>query len=180
MKIVVITGSGRKRGSSNYLAEEFIRGAEKAGNKVYRFDAAYKSINPCIGCNRCRESFKCIYDDAFGEIGKEMINADVIVWVTPVYFMTMTAQLKAAIDRMYQLETQKGFIGNKKYIIISTAWDSNPEVFNILVQTIDSFCHFLKWEKVGQLLVGGIDSRKQIIETSFGKDAFNLGLNQIP
>ena len=110
MKIVVITGSGRKRGSSNYLAEEFIRGAEKAGNKVYRFDAAYKSINPCIGCNRCRESFKCIYDDAFGEIGKEMISADVIVWVTPVYFMTMTAQLKAAIEDLVYSEGVVNFI----------------------------------------------------------------------
>ena len=180
MKIVVITGSARKKGTSNYLAEEFIRGAEMVGNKVYRFDTAYKSINPCIGCNACRKSFKCIYDDAFNEIGKEMVSADEIVWVTPVYFMTMTAQLKVAIDRMYQLETQKGFRGNKKYIIISTAWDSNPEVFNILVQTIDSFCNFLKWRKIGQLLAGGVDSREQIIEPSFGKDAFNLGLNQKP
>lgn len=178
MKIVVITGSGRRMGTSSYLAEEFIRGAKENGNEVFRYDTAFMNMSACIGCNTCRKSNHCIYNDDFEILANKLIDADEVVWVTPIYFMTVTAQLKIAIDRMYQLESHNGFRGNKKYIILATAWDSNPNVFNILIQTIDTFSLFLRWEKVGQLLVGGVDTRGQIKKGNFGKLAYELGRKQ--
>ena len=53
MKILVITGSPRKNGNSNTLAEYFIKGAKESGHEVVRFDAAFKEVHPCIACNRC-------------------------------------------------------------------------------------------------------------------------------
>ena len=52
IKILVITGSPRKNGNSNTLAEHFIKGAQEAGHEVVRFNAAFKQVHPCIGCNR--------------------------------------------------------------------------------------------------------------------------------
>lgn len=60
MKIVVITGSPHKRGTSNYLVENFIKGAEEANNEVFRFDSAFNTVNPCLGCNVCRKTGNCV------------------------------------------------------------------------------------------------------------------------
>ncbi|MBR5489352.1 MAG: flavodoxin family protein, partial [Firmicutes bacterium] len=106
MKILVITGSGRRKGTSAYLADEFIRGCRDAGNEVWRFDAAFSNIKPCMGCGTCRETDSCIWDDDFHKVASYLTEADEIVLATPVYYMGMTSQLKMVIDRMYQLESK--------------------------------------------------------------------------
>lgn len=178
MNITVITGSGRKKGTSGFLADEFIRGAKEAGNEVYRFDAAFEDIRPCIGCNACRKTGKCVQDEAYDQLIPHLLNADEVVWVTPVYYMTMTSQLKMVIDRMYQLETNPRFRGGKKYILLMTAWDSNPKVFSILIQTFAAFCRFLRWEYGGAVLAAGMDTREEIEKSHYGKEAYELGKQQ--
>ena len=178
MKITVITGSGRRHGTSSYLADEFIRGAKDAGNQVFRFDAAFEKLHPCIGCNMCRKSGSCIQSDTYNKLIPEILESDEIVWVTPIYYMTMTAQIKIVIDRFYQLETDSRFKGGKKYIILATAWDSKPNVFKVLVDTFKAFSKFLRWEKVGQILAGGMDTREQIENSHYGRVAYELGRKQ--
>lgn len=53
MKIVVLEGSPNKSGSSNLLANEFIRGAQEAGHSCTVIDAAHANLHPCTGCVRC-------------------------------------------------------------------------------------------------------------------------------
>lgn len=60
MKILVLTGSPRPNGNSNTLADNFIKGAEAAGHKVFRFDAAFKQVHPCIACNSCGMNGPCV------------------------------------------------------------------------------------------------------------------------
>lgn len=136
MKVVVITGSGRRKGTSSYLADEFIRGCTENGNEVFRFDSAFMKVNPCIGCNRCRKEGVCGWKDDFQTLATHLLVADEVVFVTPVYYMCMTAQLKMTIDRMYQLEKIDGFRGDKKYIVLSSAWDGNESVFDPLMNTV--------------------------------------------
>ena len=54
MYIVMITGSPHRHGTSALLADEFIRGATESGHAVFRFDAAFECVHPCIGCDTCR------------------------------------------------------------------------------------------------------------------------------
>lgn len=178
MRITVITGSGRKFGTSAYLADEFIKGAKAAGNEVFRFDAAFEDMRPCNGCGVCRKNGKCIQGGAFEKLVPEILVADMIVWTTPVYYMTMTAQLKMVVDRMYQLEKDSRFKEKKSYILLATAWDSNPNVFNILTETFEAFCRFLRWEKAGEILACGMDTRTDIESSNYGKLAYNLGYRQ--
>lgn len=63
MKIVVLEGSPNKKGSSNLLADEFIRGAEEAGHTVEIIDAADAHLHPCIGCVRCGYEDPCVQKD---------------------------------------------------------------------------------------------------------------------
>ena len=101
MKILVITGSPRKNGNSNTLAEHFIRGAEEAGHNVVRFDAAFKEVHPCIGCNQCGMNGECVFKDDFEFVRKHILDAGMVVFATPMYYFGISAQIKAVIDRFY-------------------------------------------------------------------------------
>lgn len=175
MQIVVVTGSGRRNGTSSFLADAFISGAEAAGHEVFRFDAAMEELGACRGCGFCRKAGTCIQKDAFEKLAPKILAANVIAWVTPVYYMTMTAQLKTVIDRMYQLEQVPGLKGSKRYVLLATAWDPEPEVFTVLSDTFQAFDRFLKWDYAGAVLAAGMDTRQDIKESSYGKQAYLLG-----
>ena len=51
MKIVMMTGSAHRNGTTATLAGRFQQGALDAGHEVYRFDAAFQDVHPCIGCD---------------------------------------------------------------------------------------------------------------------------------
>lgn len=176
MKIVVITGSPHKKGTSNYLVESIIKGAQKSNNEVFRFDAAFNSVHPCLGCNVCRKTGDCVWNDSFNDLKDKLLLADYVVFATPIYYMNITFQLKVVIDRFYQLEMKEGFKNNKKYIILATAWDKNPVVFDTIVQNFDLVAKFLKWDKFGEVLACGVDNLVDIQATDYAKNAYELGL----
>ena len=60
MNILVIESSPHKHGSSNLLAEEFMRGAEEAGHHISVFDAGHTELHPCLGCDVCGMSDPCV------------------------------------------------------------------------------------------------------------------------
>ena len=63
MKIAVLTGSPHKNGTTTLLADRFIEGARAKGHEVYRFDAAFRNIHPCLGCDACGMSGPCVHKD---------------------------------------------------------------------------------------------------------------------
>lgn len=99
MRIVVLEGSPNKHGSSNMMADEFIKGARETGNEVTVVDAAHADINPCTGCVFCGYEGPCVQKDGMEQIRKLILDADMIVFVTPLYYYGMSAQLKTLIDR---------------------------------------------------------------------------------
>ena len=60
MKIIVLTGSPNVNGSSNMLANEFIKGAIESGNEVVTFDTAHINVKPCGGCVACGYEGPCV------------------------------------------------------------------------------------------------------------------------
>ena len=122
MKILVITGSPRKNGNSNTLAEHFIKGAQEAGHEVVRFDAAFKEVHPCIGCNRCGMNGPCVFKDDFEFIRKHIVDADLVAFATPMYYFGISAQIKAVIDRFYAITSTKA-----SYTLI---FFHNPQIMN--------------------------------------------------
>lgn len=76
MRIVVLEGSPNKKGSSNLLTDEFIRGAEEADHTVEIIDAAHADIHPCIGCVRCGYEGPCVQKDDMERFREQILNAD--------------------------------------------------------------------------------------------------------
>ena len=100
--ILVLTGSPRSNGNSFMLADAFIKGAEEAGHRIQRFDAARKQIDGCRACNQCFKHGKaCLFDDDFNSLAPILEEADVLVLATPLYWFSFPTQLKAALDKFY-------------------------------------------------------------------------------
>ena len=87
MKILMLTGSAHKHGTSAALADAFIKGAEAAGHEVYRFDAGLKKVHPCIACEKCHTGNDgCVFKDDMEEVIPRLLSADGIVFVSPIYY----------------------------------------------------------------------------------------------
>lgn len=137
-KVLVLSGSPRRNGNSEILCDQFISGASEAGHSVEKIFLGDKKINYCIACGSCqRNNGVCIHKDDMAEILEKMIEADVIVMASPVYFYTMDAQVKTLIDRTFARYTE---IKNKDFYIIITAADEGKE---LLERTIEGFRGFM-------------------------------------
>ena len=98
-RVLILSASPRKGGNSDLLCDQFARGAEEAGHQVEKFQVQEKKIAPCLACYGCRGTGACVQKDDMAAILDKMVEADVLVLATPVYFYSMDGQLKTLIDR---------------------------------------------------------------------------------
>lgn len=133
MKITVITGSPRRKGTTALLTDRFIEGANEAGHEVFRFDAGLENLHPCLGCGACGHgSFPYVHKDGMEKLNPELLAADIVVFVTPVYVKSFTAQLKTVLDRFYAIGPHLQN-SRKRGILISAAAFPSEEVNELLV-----------------------------------------------
>mgnify|MGYP001067016549 CR=1 FL=1 len=101
-KILVINSSPRKNGNSEILCDRLIEGAESKGACCEKINLREMNIGYCIGCDACRRNDgTCVIKDDMEWIFQKMLTADIVVLSTPVYFFTLSAQLKTLIDRLH-------------------------------------------------------------------------------
>ena len=175
MKITVITGSPRKKGTTSALAEEFERGAKEAGHDVFRFDAAFEKLSPCRACDYCHENDgQCVQKDSMEKLNPELIAADYIVFITPLYYFGMSAQLKTAIDRFYAKNDKiKG--SGKKTILLAAAEDTDIVAMKALVEHYKAILDYLELSDAGVILAIGCADRNDIEKTDYPVQAYNMG-----
>ncbi|MFX0033968.1 MAG: flavodoxin family protein [Candidatus Hodarchaeota archaeon] len=121
MKVLILHGSPRKNKNSDTLVKYFIKGMnENKNNQIWDFFLNDLNISPCQGCLTCATSLNhsCAINDDMQEIYKCYINADMIVFATPMYWGYMTAQMKAVMDRMEALAWEHFY--HKHFVIIIT------------------------------------------------------------
>ncbi len=135
-KVLVLSASPRKGGNSDLLCDQFVRGAREAGNEAEKIFLKDKNINYCTGCGTCFNTNKCVQKDDMAEVLEKMVDADVIVMATPVYFYTMNGQMKTLIDRTCPRYAE---ISNKDmYFIMAAAVNSK----SALERTLEGFRAF--------------------------------------
>lgn len=121
-KVLILSGSPRKNGNSDILCDEFAKGATEAGHNVEKIHVSEKNIHPCIACYHCsKNSGACVFKDDMAEILQKMIDADVLVLASPVYFYSIDAQLKAVIDRTVARWLE---VKNKEFYYITLLWQT--------------------------------------------------------
>lgn len=175
MKIVVINSSphSEEQSTSRYLAQKFVDGAKSAGHEIFIFDAANEETHPCRGCDQCGMDGACIFDDAIEEkLMPKMLDADLLVLVTPLYYFGMSAQLKTIVDRFYSRTTK---LSGKKSMIMATAWNSADWTMEALKNHYETLVRYMSWQDVGQVWAVGCGSRSMVERSEFGDMAYKIG-----
>ena len=116
-KVLVLSGSPRKNGNSDMLCDAFVKGAEKAGHLTEKVFIQNKKIFPCLACYGCRNTHLCVQKDDMNTLKELMLSHDMIVFVSPLYYVDLSAQLKAAIDRIYSFTMELSSMHKKTAFI---------------------------------------------------------------
>ena len=174
-KIVVITGSPRKKGNSFAMTEAFIKAAEEKGHTVTRFDAALKNVGGCRACETCFKTGKaCSFDDDFNTIAPAILEADGVVFTMPVYWYSIPAQVKGVIDRLFSFVVGGKDIAGKKCGIIACCEENDMTVLDGVRVPIERSAALIKWDMVGEVLIPGVLNVGDIDKTDGCKQAAEL------
>ena len=175
MEIVVLESSPHKNGASNTLADYFIKGAEESGNTVRVMDVAHMDIKPCMGCFAGKKEGYCIaHKDDMYQIEQALAKTDMIVYVTPVYFYDMSAQLKLVVDRLHCIY---GKLSGKKSLLLATAWRQDDEVMTYLRNLYIGMAEYLRYENLGAIMAKGCGSPETVHGSWDAEEAYQLGKN---
>lgn len=175
-RIVVLTGSPRRNGNSSQLADSFIQAAEAAGSQVVRIDTAFLKVGGCRACDQCfkKPGQACAFDDDFNAIASALLGADIIVLVSPVYWYTFPAQLKAVIDKLYSFCLARKSFAGKQCALIACCEDTDKKTFDGVRFSFARSMELLQADVAGEVLVPGVLRPGDVAKTDGGAHAAAL------
>lgn len=173
-KVLILSGSPRRKGNSDLLCDEFMKGAMESGNEVEKIFIRDKKIQYCIGCYYCEKNDGiCFIKDAMSEILKKIHWADVIVMSSPVYFYSIDAQMKALIDRCVAQWTK---IKNKEFYYIMTSAENSDTVMDCTLECFRGFARCLEGSVEKGVIYGkGFYKAGEVMDSQDMIDAYNMG-----
>lgn len=174
--ILIIKTSPRAGSNSDALAGEFARGAAEAGNTVETVSLAGKGVGFCRGCLACQTTHSCVMHDDAGEICRKMHDADVIVWATPVYYYSVSGQMKTMIDRSNPLYGSD-YKFRDVYLLATAAEDEATTVDGAVTALKGWIACFERSRLAGVVFAGGVTARGDIAGHQALSAAYKAGLS---
>ena len=172
MKVLGIYGSPRKGGNTELLLEEALKGAEMEGAEVERLRLTDFDIMPCKECLACYQDGNCILLDDMSKVYPKLLDADIIILASPIFFYGVTAWAKGLIDRCQALWARKyqlkdpslGAEGKKrKGFFISAGGTKGQKVFEGAILTAKYFFNVLNAEYAGEVVIREVDTKGEIL-----------------
>jgi multimeric flavodoxin WrbA len=173
MKVLGLFGSPRRGGNTELLLEEALKGAEMAGAEIERLHLTDFTITPCKECHGCDQTGQCVILDDMQKIYPKLLEADVIILASPIFFYSITGWAKALVDRCQALWSKKYLLKDpslgkegkrRKGFFISVAGTKGKRVFEGAILTAKYFFDVLNAEYVGELVFKEIDARADILK----------------
>lgn len=167
MKVVGILGSPCVDGNTAELLDAVLEGARSEGAGVQRFDLPRMNIHPCLECGGCDTGAVCVHgNDDMREIYSMIRAVDAIVIASPIFFMGVTAQTKAMIDRCQCFWVERFVLKKRPYegrrrpkgLFVSTAGGPKEKVFEPATHVVKAFFSAIDYEYAGEVLLGNTDS----------------------
>ena len=156
MNILVLSGSPRRSGNTEIMANAFAEAAREKGHEVHVVYASKKRPNPCLACGYCREhDGECIQQDDMQSIYPLLDEADLVVFASPVYYFNLSAQIKIMLDRFYA----KGGVGFHPTQAILLMDSHSPDVFTGAIAAYKDTLNYLKWEDRGIITIDGMTDK---------------------
>lgn len=173
-KVLMITSSLRANSNSDGLAEAFARGAQEAGNVVEIVSLKGKNIGFCKGCLVCQKTQECVIRDDAAQIAKKVLNADVLVFATPVYYYGMSGQLKTLLDRCNPLFSSS-YAFREIYLLAAAAEDEKDTVTGTVTGIRGWVDCFENAQFSGMIFAGGVNESGAIQSHPAVEKAYELG-----
>ena len=172
--ILILSSSPRKGGNSEALASIFAKGAQEAGNQVETVYLREKQYGFCKGCLACQKLGHCVIKDDAVEIAAKMHDADVLVFATPVYYYSVSGQLKTMLDRANPL-FGSDYAFTKAYLLASAAED-DAETVEGAVKAVQGWVDcFDRCEWAETIFAGGVNGVGDIAGHPALEKAYEIG-----
>jgi multimeric flavodoxin WrbA len=183
MKVLAIMGSPRRRSNTEILLDKALEGAKEAGAEVEKVLVSKLKISPCLEIYACLKDGDCSIKDDMQLLYKKLLEADHIIFASPIFFYGITSQAKAVIDRCQALWVRRHVLDMgkddkrvRRGAFISVGATRGTKLFDGAVLTVRYFFDAVGVKYSGDLLVRGIDNKGQIGEHPEAlEDAFRLG-----
>ncbi|MDE7066002.1 MAG: flavodoxin family protein [Desulfovibrionaceae bacterium] len=177
--ILILNGSPRLKGNTAILCDAFMKGAESAGHVVTRFDLQKMTIHGCLGCMKGGKdaASPCVQKDDMGKIYPAYTSADVVVLASPMYYWSVSAQLKAAFDRLFAVAECDPNYANprKECALIMAAEGDSADNWKPVLDYYHALTGFLDWTDKGQVLAGGVMEAGAVAGKPVLEEAFRFG-----
>ena len=170
MKITVLNGSPRKT-NTTAMVEAFTEGAKEAGHEVEVLQVGRMKIAGCMACEYCHTTGEgqCAQKDDWQKVQPAFEDCDMIVFATPIYYFTMTAQMEAAIQREYCIG--KPPKATKAAMLLSSG---SPGVYDGAIAQFKGFTAFTGIEDAGVITAFGEENQSEAKMAEIREFAKNL------
>lgn len=174
MNIIILMGSPNRKGSTSILVEQFIRGAEESGHTCEVLDVCHMNIHPCTGCVRCGYEGPCVQKDDVEIIRQKLLNCDMVVFATPLYYYGMSAQLKTVVDRFCAYNSSLNG-RHLKSTLLTVAWNADDWTFDALEAHYNTLVRYINFQDCGRVLGYGCGTPAMTKRSKYPQQAYLLG-----
>ncbi|MCF6246288.1 MAG: flavodoxin family protein [Desulfobacula sp.] len=163
MKTTILQGSARKKGNTarilNWVEDELT----VLGHDVDNIYLHSKNLKGCMGCGKCKEKIDtigCVQKDDVPEILEKMIDSQLVIFSSPLYFWGFSAQIKAVIDRTYSLYTNANqpdhasLVDGQRQALITTGAGPYKDNAEGMVAAFGRMQKYHKAINAGELFIG--------------------------
>lgn len=172
--ILIVSTSLRKNSNSEELADAFLKGAQEAGHNAQKISLRDKSIGFCKGCFACLKTGSCVIRDDAIEIAKQMHDADVLVFASPIYYYEMSGQMKTLLDRANSLYGSDYRF--RDVYFLSTAAEDADGVDNRAISGLEGWIAcFERAKMAGTVFAGGVNDAGEISGHPALQKAYEMG-----
>ena len=172
--ILIVSTSLRKNSNSEELADAFLKGAQEAGHNAQKISLRDKSIGFCKGCFACLKTGSCVIRDDAIEIVKQMHDADVLVFASPLYYYEMSGQMKTLLDRANSLYGSDYRFSDVYFL--STAAEDADGVDSRAISGLEGWIAcFERAKMAGTVFAGGVNDAGEISGHPALQKAYEMG-----
>ncbi|MBN2588911.1 MAG: flavodoxin family protein [Sedimentisphaerales bacterium] len=182
--VLGISTSPRRNGNSDLLIKKALSGAESVGANVEYLSLNDYKIGPCIECNSCYKTGRCVIKDDYEQVLEKILNADRLIFATPVFFMSVCAQAKLLIDRGQCLWAEKYILKREntnssrdyRAMVIATGGSKSKKQYECAKFVFKTYFDCLNIKYKYGLFVGKVDELGAIEKHSEAlEEAYRLG-----
>lgn len=153
--VLVLMSAGTRHGNTDRLTDAYIKGLVEKGHSVTKVYLGSMRLEGCRGCGVCqRLVHKCAVKDGMQDIYPLFAECDTVVMASPLYFWTVTARLKAFIERLYAISVDDKY-PSKDMVLLMTAGDDKDTTFEQPLRYFRLISQVLGGNEKGAYLAGG-------------------------